>query len=57
MPVSKETLDEVVWMRFGRHHDKPCDNPNVLTCALPVCQMANKCALARLRAERKKDDT
>jgi hypothetical protein len=49
MPVS----EKIVLRRFGRFHDKPCDNPNTLTCAMPECQIANRCALARLREERK----
>lgn len=36
-------MDEIVWRRFGRDHDKPCRNPTVLTCAFWECQVANEC--------------
>ena len=35
--------DNPVWRRFGRNHEKPCRNPDVLTCALPRCQYAGEC--------------
>ena len=36
-------LDKIVKRRFGRDHEWPCNNPNVLTCAQPECQYANAC--------------
>jgi hypothetical protein len=35
--------DVIVHRRFGRDHSKPCNRPNVLTCALWECQRANEC--------------
>jgi hypothetical protein len=35
--------NEIVWRRFGRNHDKPCQRPEILTCALVECQKANCC--------------
>ena len=32
--------------RFGRDHEKPCCNPNVLTCALWECQKNDRCRLS-----------
>jgi hypothetical protein len=29
--------------RFGRDHEKPCNDPTVLTCAFSECQEANEC--------------
>lgn len=46
MSAPKETDDEIVWRRFGRDHENPCNNPNVTTCALWQCQVANACQLA-----------
>lgn len=34
---------EIVKRRFGRDHERPCNRPGVLTCALPKCQYANEC--------------
>jgi hypothetical protein len=36
-------MDDTVWRRFGRDHDKPCKRPTVLTCAMWECQKANHC--------------
>jgi hypothetical protein len=38
-----EAHDEIVRRRFGRDHDKPCNRPSILTCAMPECQYANAC--------------
>ena len=44
-PSSNVTsVAEIVTRRFGRDFDKPCDNPNVLECALWPCQVKDKCA-------------
>lgn len=29
--------------RYGRDHDKPCNDPSVLTCAMLECQVADRC--------------
>jgi len=42
-PGQDPHLDEIVSRRFGSRHEKPCDDPNVLTCTSPPCQAANKC--------------
>lgn len=34
---------DIVKRRFGSLHDKPCNRPNVLTCALWECQKADTC--------------
>ncbi|MGY4622000.1 hypothetical protein ACVWZ4_007227 [Bradyrhizobium sp. USDA 4472] len=36
-------LDKIVSRRFGSRHEKPCNNPNVLTCAVWECQKADCC--------------
>lgn len=41
----KSHTDDWVWRRFGRDHDKPCGDPTMLTCAVPECQIANRCRL------------
>jgi hypothetical protein len=37
--------DDPVWRRFGRDHDKPCRDPQITTCAMWKCQIANECQL------------
>jgi hypothetical protein len=37
----------IVMRRFGRNHEKACNRPDVLTCALLECQSANECQAAR----------
>jgi hypothetical protein len=35
--------DHVIRRKFGRLHETPCADPNVLTCSLWQCQQANRC--------------
>lgn len=37
--------DEIVWRRFGRDHEQPCNDPSMLTCANPECQYLGACRL------------
>ena len=37
--------DKIVSRRFGPGYDKPCRNPNMIECAMPECQYANRCRL------------
>jgi len=37
-------LDEIVARRFGSRFDRPCNNPNIVECAMWECQQANRCA-------------
>jgi hypothetical protein len=34
---------EIARRRFGSDHDKTCKRPEVRTCALWECQIANEC--------------
>ena len=36
-------IDEIVLRRFGSRFEKPCNNPNMLECAMVECQTANRC--------------
>lgn len=36
---------------FGKHHKKPCHDPDVIECRRIQCQNKNKCML-RTRAEK-----
>jgi hypothetical protein len=36
-------IDKIVARRFGSRHERPCKNPNMLTCAAAECQYANAC--------------
>lgn len=38
-----QSIEDIVRRRFGRNHDKPCNKPDVLTCALWECQNADQC--------------
>lgn len=42
--------------RFGSRHEKPCNNPRTLTCALWECQVANKCQESPLVGKWRRDD-
>jgi hypothetical protein len=35
--------DEITARRFGRNHDRPCNDPNTLTCSFYECQKCNEC--------------
>jgi len=41
------TIKEIIQRRFGSRHDLPCNNPNVLTCAMWECQKAGSCQNGR----------
>jgi len=43
LTVHDPSWEEIVKRRFGSRHDKPCARPEVLTCAMPECQLANRC--------------
>jgi hypothetical protein len=45
--------DDPVRRRFGRDHDKPCNDPNVLSCSRWACQSINRCARAVIAARPK----
>jgi hypothetical protein len=36
-------LDKIVARRFGSKHDRPCRNPDMLSCARAQCQFENEC--------------
>lgn len=38
--------DVIVRRRFGPAHDRPCNRPEVITCARWQCQKANRCQSA-----------
>ena len=42
-PGADPELDKIVRRRFGRDHDRPCNRPDVLTCAKAECQYADAC--------------
>lgn len=42
---------EIVARRFGRDHERKCNSPVVLTCAMWECQVANECRLRPLSAK------
>lgn len=52
--IDRRGLEEEYWAwsdqgiterRFGRDHDQPCKNPNMISCRRPKCQNANACQL------------
>jgi hypothetical protein len=38
-------IEEIVGRRFGSDHEKPCAEPEIRTCALWNCQIANQCQM------------
>lgn len=44
--------DDPVDRRFGRLHEKPCNRPETLTCALSACQFADECQAPKPPASR-----
>jgi hypothetical protein len=48
-------IDKIVRRRFGRDHDRPCNNPDMLTCAMPECQYADACQASRFQPVLKTD--
>ncbi len=45
IPGQDPELDKVLARRFGRDHNRPCENPNILTCAIWECQRRGICRL------------
>lgn len=41
-----------VHRRFGRDHEKPCKRPDVLSCAMVECQMADECRWDEVKGKR-----
>lgn len=41
--------DEIVRRRFGSRHEKPCNDPGVLTCAKWECQVNDCCQWQALK--------
>lgn len=41
--MKEHEIREIVARRFGSRHAKPCANPQVLTCAMWKCQVADSC--------------
>lgn len=48
-PGADPEHDKIVRRRFGRDHKRRCNRPEILTCAMPECQYANKCQAPRQR--------
>lgn len=47
-PAGECQAQETPWFlrRFGSAHTQRCENPDMVTCALPDCQQLNRCKLA-----------
>lgn len=41
--TEKASWREIIKRRFGPDHDRPCNKPTTLTCAMWDCQAANEC--------------
>lgn len=48
----REAIREIVRRRFGSRHDKPCERPETLTCAIWECQVRDRCVHAPANAKR-----
>ena len=44
-PGINPEIDAIIARRFGNRHSRPCNDPNVLTCAMSECQWADECRL------------
>lgn len=44
IPGADPKMDELVSRRFGPGFPKPCKRPNMIECALSLCQWNNECA-------------
>lgn len=45
-PERTGRMAEIARRRFGRDHDKPCERPETLTCAMWACQVRDRCVHA-----------
>lgn len=44
VPGVDPQLDEIIARRFGPGWPRPCKRPEIIECALWICQVQNECA-------------